>query len=92
MMVINGVINDKFVNGSKNLNIRSGVGISNDGNVVFAISNEEVNFYDFAAFFKDKLGCDNVLYLDGAISKMYLPEIGRDELGGSFGVMTGVTR
>lgn len=92
MLVINGAINSKFMQGSQNVYIRNGVGISRDGKVVFAISNELVNFYDFASLHKDKLNCDNALYLDGAISKMYLPEIGRYDLGGNFGGMIGVVR
>lgn len=41
--------------------------------------------------FKDKLHCKDALYLDGAISKMYLPELGRYDLGGDFGAIIGVT-
>jgi uncharacterized protein YigE (DUF2233 family) len=92
MLVIHGAINSNFTKGSQNVYIRSGVGLTGDGNIVFAISNEAVNFYDFASLFKEKLQCNNALYLDGAISKMYLPEIGRNELGGSFGGMIGVVR
>lgn len=92
MLVINGVINSKFKAGSDNLNIRSGVGITKDNLVVFAISNKPVNFYDFAGFFKNHLKCDAALYLDGAISEMYLPELLRFDDGGGFGPIIGVTK
>jgi uncharacterized protein YigE (DUF2233 family) len=30
-----------------------------------------VNFYEFARFFRDGLGCANALFLDGTISSLY---------------------
>ena len=92
MLVIDGKIHPKFTLGSKNKYIRSGVGIINPKKVVFIISNEPVNFYDFASLFRDYFGCQNALYLDGAISQMYLPELGRKELGGNFGPLIGIVR
>ncbi|MGB0929761.1 MAG: phosphodiester glycosidase family protein [Chitinophagales bacterium] len=90
MLLIDGEIHPKFGKESKNTNIRSGVGIIDAQTLVFAISNEEVNFYDFASFFQQKFGCENALYLDGVISEMYLPELGRYDSVGKFGVMIGV--
>ena len=78
-----------FQSGSKNLNIRNGVGILPNNDVIFAISKEEINFYDFAKFFKD-MGCKNALFLDGFVSKMYLPEKGLVDIEGEFGVLIGV--
>ncbi|MFT4600311.1 MAG: hypothetical protein ACI857_000485 [Arenicella sp.] len=86
MLLIDGKTHSKFKQGSENLNIRNGVGILPNGNSIFAISIEEINFYDFAKYFKDK-GCENALYLDGFVSKMYLPAKGEDDLGGEFGVI-----
>ncbi len=74
MLVIDGKLHPAFKNGSTNVHIRSGVGVNNKGEVVFAISNERVNLYDFASLFRDKLNCKNALYLDGFVSKMHLPE------------------
>jgi uncharacterized protein YigE (DUF2233 family) len=87
MLVIEGEIHPKFTKGSKNLHIRSGVGVTKDGTMIFAISNHLVNFYDFASLFRDKYGCKNALYLDGAICQSYLPEIKRIDSTGNFGVM-----
>ena len=86
MLVIDSKLHSKFKKGSENLNIRNGVGILPNGNSIFAISTEEINFYDFAKFFQDK-GCENALYLDGFVSKMFLPSEGEDDLGGEFGVI-----
>ena len=53
----------------------------------FAISNGGINFWDFSELFRDKLGCDNALYLDGLISKMYVPELRREQKGGNFAAL-----
>lgn len=91
MLVIDGNINAQFTPGSKNVNIRNGVGTTTDGRVVFAISREPVNFHDFADFFLDH-GCTNALYLDGSVSRAYMPEAGVQQLDGDLGVLIAVTR
>jgi uncharacterized protein YigE (DUF2233 family) len=90
MLLINGAIHPAFKEGSTNLNIRNGVGILPDNRIVFAMSNGEINFYDFAMFFKD-MGCKNALYLDGFVSRMYLPEKGQLQTDGDFGVIIGIS-
>lgn len=92
MVVESGKVNQKFKINSNNLNIRSGVGIIDSDHVVFVISNQQVNFYDFANVFKEEFNCSDALYLDGAISEMYLPELGRFEDGGNFGPIIGITK
>ncbi|MDA9067009.1 phosphodiester glycosidase family protein [Flavobacteriales bacterium] len=91
MLVIDGKLHPKFNEGSKNLNIRNGVGILPNGNVLFAMSKKKINFYDFAQYFK-KLGCKNALYLDGFVSRTYLPSKGYKTNGGKFGVIIGVVK
>ena len=90
MLVIDGKVHPAFNTSSTSLYIRSGVGIDSMGKTVFAISNQPVNFHAFAMLFKDVFGCKNALYLDGAISLMYLPNI-RDDRGGKFGPMISVS-
>lgn len=88
MLVKNNVINSQFLFNSTNINIRNGVGISTKWKrqiVVMAISDTKVNFYDFALLFKSVLGCDNALYLDGAISKMYVKGEKTRDLSGELG-------
>lgn len=92
MLVINGRIHPAFVKGSKNYKIRSGVGIINPKKVVFACTLHGSNFYDFAVFMKDIFNCKNALFLDGAISKMYLHDIDSTETGGQFGPILSVSR
>jgi len=90
MLVVEGQINSTFTDGSKNLYIRNGVGILPDNKVVFAMSKIEINFYDFANYFKS-LGCKNALYLDGFVSRTYLPEHNWIQTDGNFGVIIGIT-
>lgn len=74
MLVIDGKIHPEFNKHSNNFTTRNGVGIMDDGNIVFVLSDQPVNFYEFAILFRDGFGCKNALYLDGTISQMYLPE------------------
>jgi len=90
MLVIDGQIHSAFKNGSTNLNIRNGVGILTDNRIVFAMSKKEINFYDFAKYFQS-LGCKNALYLDGFVSRTYLPEKSWTQTDGNFGVIIGLT-
>jgi uncharacterized protein YigE (DUF2233 family) len=92
MLVINGKIHPSFRYGSKNLNIRNGVGILRSDKIILSISNNPVNLYDFASLYKDVLGCHNALYLDGAISRMYQEDIYPQERGGNFGPMICVSK
>lgn len=80
MLVYDNTINTGFGVNSKNLNIRNGVGVNALGQVVFVISDEAVNFYDLATLFRDSLQCSNALYLDGYVSRMYLPQLGHNML------------
>jgi uncharacterized protein YigE (DUF2233 family) len=73
LLVRKGQLNPKFHGGSGNKNIRSGVGINGEGHVVFAISDDPVEFYDFAVYFRDTLHCQDALYLDGTISALLTP-------------------
>ncbi|MEO5777724.1 MAG: phosphodiester glycosidase family protein [Flavobacterium sp.] len=91
MLVINGETHSAFTKGSARLNIRNGVGILPDGQVLFAMSKKEINFYDFAEFFKSK-GCKNALYLDGFVSRAYCPSQNWIQTDGDFGVIIAVTK
>ncbi|MEM5566503.1 phosphodiester glycosidase family protein [Psychroserpens sp. AS72] len=91
MLVIDGEIHPVFVNHSKNLHIRNGVGVLPDGTLLFAMSKDVITLYDFAEFFKS-LGCQNALYLDGYVSRTYLPKKKWEQLDGNFGVIIGETK
>ena len=92
LLVVNNQINPVFTPESNSLFIRNGVGITQDGKIIFAISSQPVNFYVFAALFKEKLQCPNALFLDGAISKMYAPEANRFDEDGNLGPFVALTQ
>lgn len=91
MLIENSKINTELNPKSNSKYIRSGVGIKPDGRVVFAISKSPVTFYDFARIFKF-YACKEALYLDGAISEMYLPEVGRVQSKNDFGLLIAITK
>lgn len=91
MLVIDGTLHPKFLADSDSLNVRNGVGVSEDGSrAVFVISNQAVNFYAFARLFRDGLGLRDALYFDGSISRLYAPELDRHDAGFPMGPMVGV--
>lgn len=89
MLVIQGTLHPRFLPDSDSLNIRNGVGVSDDGRAVFAISNDRVNFHAFARLFRDQLGIKDALYLDGSISRLYAPGLGRQDGGFPMGPIIG---
>lgn len=76
MLVTSSSINKSFNPNSINRFIRSGVGLTrSNGNdvLIFAISLQPVNFYEFASFFEDRYKCTDALCLESAGSVMKLP-------------------
>lgn len=57
--------------------VRNGVGVCADGTAKFAISDGGVTIGRFARLFRDGLGCPDALYLDGSVSALWAPEMGR---------------
>ena len=90
LLVHEGEVHPDLVAGSTNLMVRSGVGVRNDGRIVFVISRTPVNFYDFASVFLVRFKCPNALYLDGHISAFHVA--GEPEKPGehAFGPMFGL--
>lgn len=91
MLVIDGALHPRFLPQSDSLFVRNGVGTSADGrDVFFVISQEPLNFHTFARIFRDHLTLPNALYFDGKISKLYAPELNRQDGGFPMGPMVGV--
>ncbi len=90
MLVLNGAIHPRIHADGTSEKLRNGVGIDHAGMAVFAISNEPVTFHEFASLFRDRLQCDNALFLDGSISALYAPELGRDDFTLPMGPIVGV--
>lgn len=90
MLVIEGKIHPKISEDGPSQKIRNGVGVRDDGRTaIFAISEQPVTFGAFARLFKDELGCRNALFLDGSVSSLYAPGLGRSDLSRPLGPLVG---
>jgi uncharacterized protein YigE (DUF2233 family) len=56
MLLIDGKLNDQFIDDSSSLKWRSGVCVKTPTEVIFAVSEAPVNFHTFGRLFRDKLG------------------------------------
>ncbi|MCB2413051.1 phosphodiester glycosidase family protein [Demequina sp. TTPB684] len=88
-LLLDGQVHPEFREGSTNLAFRSGVGVSPDGATVYlALSWTLTNLHDFATLFRDQLGCEDALYLDGQISRLWVAGDGEpDVFAGPFAGM-----
>lgn len=90
MLVINGALHPRFLPDSTSRFIRNGVGTTADGSkAIFAISNNAVTFHEFGTFFRDHLALPNALFFDGNISRLYAPDLNRDDFGFALGPIVG---
>jgi uncharacterized protein YigE (DUF2233 family) len=90
MLVIDGALHPRFLPDSSSTYIRNGVGVSAAGDrAVFVISERPVTFHRFARFFRDALDLPQALYLDGSISRLYAPALGRHDAGFPMGPIVG---
>jgi uncharacterized protein YigE (DUF2233 family) len=79
MLVINGRLHPLFGRGQSR-KFRSGVGRRDAHTLAFAVSSTEVTFTEFARLFRDRLKCDNALFLDGgSVPSLYAPGLGRSD-------------
>lgn len=76
MLLIDGKLNEQFLDDSSSLKWRSGVCAKTPNDVVFVVSEAPVNFHTFGRLFRDELGCRDALYLDGSISQIYVDGAG----------------
>lgn len=88
MLIYKGQVNSQFLADSNSLKIRNGVGVRNN-QLYFVISQQRVNFYQFAQFFKQNLKIDNALYLDGSISSLYSSQTKRHDKTFNLGPIVG---
>lgn len=68
--------------------IRNGV-CAAGSQAVFVISGRPVTLHEFASFFRDVLHCRDALYLDGAVSSLYSPGLGRNDRSTDLGPLFG---
>jgi uncharacterized protein YigE (DUF2233 family) len=78
MLVIDGALHPKFPPVGISQEIRNAVGVPVDNQkAYFVIADGPVTFTALARLFRDHLNCANALFLDGTISGLHAPEIGR---------------
>lgn len=86
MLVVEGKIHPAFIEKSTDFKPRNGVGVAPDGTVYFVMTKRRVSFYQFARAFRDGLGVQNALFLDGGWAPgIYAPELGRNDSPGHGG-------
>jgi uncharacterized protein YigE (DUF2233 family) len=92
MLVIDGELHPRFLPDSTSRYIRNGVGTTADGRrAVFAISQDTVTFHEFGRLFRDALRLPDALFLDGNVSRLYAPRLGRADIGRRMGPIVAVT-
>jgi uncharacterized protein YigE (DUF2233 family) len=77
---------------SQSRRIRNGVCAPSPNSAVFVISESPVTFHEFAMYFRESLGCSEALYLDGSISSLYAPRLGRADHWSTMGPIIAVTK
>lgn len=87
MLVIDGALHPAIENDGPSRTIRNGVGWRDAHTALFVISEAPVSFGRFARFFRDELKCEDALFLDGAISSVWIPKAGRRDAGYDLGPM-----
>jgi uncharacterized protein YigE (DUF2233 family) len=91
MLVIDGALHPRFLPDSTSRYIRNGVGTAADGaRLVMAISETPVTFHEFGRLFRDALGVEQALYLDGNVSRLHAPRLGRSDFGRPMGPILAV--
>ncbi|HEX2591640.1 MAG TPA: phosphodiester glycosidase family protein [Rhizomicrobium sp.] len=87
MLVVSGKLHPRITKDGPSKNIRNAVGIRDAHTALFVISNTPVSFGRLARFLRDGLGCPDALYLDGAISSLWVPSQRRRDQGAELGPM-----
>jgi uncharacterized protein YigE (DUF2233 family) len=92
MLVIDGMIHPKFDANGTSKYIRNAVGVDAEGHAHFVISDEPVSFGRMARMMRDVLKTPNALYLDGEVSALWNPAVGRMDGKYPLGPLILVTR
>ncbi len=86
MLVIGGRLHPQISPDGPSKQIRNGVGVRDAHTALFVISQTPVSFGTMARFFRD-LKCADALYLDGAISGVWVPSLRLQTGTNDFGPM-----
>ncbi|MDQ0589577.1 phosphodiester glycosidase family protein [Variovorax paradoxus] len=89
LLLRRGVVHPAFIPDSDSRKIRNGVGVSGH-TAIFVISEQPVNFYEFALYFRDVLHVRDALYLDGTVSALHSLALRRSDFTRELGPILGV--
>jgi len=89
LLLRRGRVHPAFIPDSDSRKIRNGVGVSGH-TAIFVISEQPVNFYEFALYFRDVLHCRDALYLDGTVSALHSLALRRSDFVRELGPILGV--
>lgn len=90
LLLRNGRMHPAFKEGSKNVLHRNAVGVHSPTEVIFAITEEIVNFHELATLFRDTLKCPDALFLDGTVSSLHSEALKRSDKKMDLGPMIGI--
>lgn len=89
LLLQQGQLHPRLDPNSTSRHIRNAVALCG-GDVVLAISAQKLSLHEFAARLRDELGCESALYLDGSVSSLYSPALGRADARHRLGPLLGV--
>lgn len=92
MLVINGALHPDLQDNGPSRHIRNGVGVDPEGRAHFVISEVPISFGRLARYFRDELGVQNALYLDGSVSQLWDPARERMDSGPPIGPLLVIER
>ena len=92
LLVEHGALHPKLAPDGASKNIRNGVGVSGPDTAWFVISDDPVSLGRFARFFRDALKCPDALYLDGHVSSLWAPGLGRRDAAVGLGPLVVVLK
>jgi uncharacterized protein YigE (DUF2233 family) len=87
MLVIDNRLNPQIGADGPSKYIRNAVGIRDPHTAAFVVSDTPVSFGRLARFLRDGLQCPDALYLDGAVSSLWIPSSGREDDKSKLGPM-----
>jgi uncharacterized protein YigE (DUF2233 family) len=85
MLVIDGKLHPDIDADGDSKKLRNAVGVDRQGRAHFVISDEPVSFGKLARYFRDVLKCPDALFLDGSVSSLWDPHMGRVDGGPPLG-------
>jgi uncharacterized protein YigE (DUF2233 family) len=91
MLVIAGKLHPAIQADGASRFIRNGVGIARASEALFVISDRPVSFGRLARLFRDRLHCQDALYLDGSVSSLWAPSLKRMDDSYALGPLLTVT-